>query len=483
MTNPEGPNADQASLTRSVNEVVRTIVGERWFDVGSRGSANGLQPSWHDMTSGFEIPVRVARKFLIDPFGDFVDVVAEQLDRTSTSVETRVALALCPPQHSRVVSDYDDPATHVFLAETAVAIRTALARAAERGSIQSKVASELSRRAALDALAAIELGFGTRRTSTANHATIFRPNARLVGAVYVEDISRMACVQLNRMLYGQLAPVNEDPFTTLLGDGFGIEVAYALAISGCKGTHDQEDCTRRRHDIAQWDLSNPDEPPSLPYWIFNLMVGARATGGYGAFSAGASEDELAIKLQAGALMESILPTRLNIEVLKALVLRCRECDRKLDGVSTSCLGKQHAANEFCDVYVQFDDKRILFNPVSATPPPVRCRSCSGAVRRFGLACPGCNTIISGGRPSAKTYLPEGVTHPLLRAFTQGNVPSETEEIIVEELTRSLRPGMSGSVVNELADRIARELNLDVETVVEIAERHASTLRALTKEEN
>jgi len=277
--------------------------------------------------------------------------------------------------------------------------------------------------------------------------------------------------------------VNEDPFTTLLGDGFGIEVAYALAISGCKGTHDQEHCTRRRHDIAQWDLSNPDEPPTLPYWIFNLMVGARATGGYGAFSAGGSKDELGIKLQAGALMESILPTRLNIEVLKALVLRCRECDRKLDGVSTACLGKQRAANEFCDVYVQFDDKRILFNPVSATPPPVRCRSCSGAVRRFGLSCPGCNTIISGGRPSAKTYLPEGVTHPLLRAFTEGNVPSETEEIVVEELMRSLRPGVSGSVVKQLADRIASELNLDVETVVEIAERHASTLRALTMEAN
>jgi hypothetical protein len=466
----------------AVSEAVTTLVEKSWSNAGTRGPLYGLQPSWRDLSTGFEDPVRVARKFLIDPFGDLVDTVAKQLGETPASVEGAVALALCPPLWAHGVSDRDD-ADHALIAETTVAIRGALDRAAEGRSIRPKIARELSRRAALDALAAIELGYAPNHRPTKHQTTICRPNARLVGAVYVEDISRMACVQLNKMLYGQLTPLNEDPFTSLLGDGFGVEVVYALALGGCKGTHDQEDCARRRHDIAQWDLSNPDEPPTLPYWIFNLMVGARGLSSYDAYSASASEAELGIKLQVGALMESILPSRLNIAVLKALVLRCRECDRKLDGVSTACLGKRHAVNLFCDVYVQFDDKRVLLNPVIATPAPLRCRSCSGAVRRIGLACPGCSTVVSGGRPSAKTYLPEGVTHPLLRAFTQGDVSDETEDIVVEELMRSLRPGVSDSVVRESAGRIARELNLDYETVVGIAERHASTLRELATEDN
>jgi hypothetical protein len=474
-----------ALLKQEAQEVTHRIADERWGRAAAQSSEYGVLRGWRNLTTGFADPVRTAREFLIDPFRDVVDIVAKELDVATTLVECAVALALCPPMGLHITRENDESAMLVEVAQAAAKIRKGLLLAADRGSISLNVADRLTRRAGLDALAAVALGYRAGRRAIARDAIFYRPNALLVAAVYIEDVSRWACSQLNKMLYGQLAPADEDPFTAILGNGFGLEIAHSLAIGGCAGAHDDARCTRRRHDIRLWDPSAPDEPPSLFYWLSNLLVGARASAQRGASLSQNRESTLVpqgVQLQAGALKEGILPYQLNIGVLKALILRCRECGRKLDGVSTVCLGKLHATNDLCDVYVQFDDKRVLLNPVPATPTPIRCQTCSGAVDQIGLNCPGCGELVSGGRRSVKTYIPEEVTHPFMRAFARRIDRSESEEAVVDALCRGLRRANSVDAdIKRLVRLVADELDEDVSAVIEIAERHGPTLRACLAE--
>ena len=463
-----------------VQAVTRRIADEAWGRTMAQHSEYGVLRGWQDLTSGIVNPVQLAREFLIDSFGDIVDSVAAELALTKTVVASVVALVLCPPTDLHGLRETDESSILLQVAEVATHIRDSLQRAADRGSLRPRVADQLARRAELDALAAVALGLRVSPIPMVSDLTPYRPNALLVAAVYIEDVSRWACSQLNKMLYGQLAPAGEDPFATHLGEGFGLEIAYSLALGGCAGTHDDPECTRRRHDIRLWDPSLPDEPPSLPYWLFNLLVGARGVVPSNVSVRYSPENELpshGVKLQAGALRESVLPYRLNVAVLKSLVLRCRECDRKLDGVSLVCLGKLHATNEQCDLFPQFDNKRLLLNPVRATPAPVRCQICSGAVEATGLGCPGCGHLVSRGRRSSKTYLPGGVMHPRLRAFVQNASGYESEDAVVDSLCRWLRRGNSTEVDSiRLVHLVADELDLDTEIVIDIAERHVALLR-------
>ncbi len=469
-----------APHAREVWEVSRRIAEEHWGRAMPSHTGYGISRGWRDLTTGVADPIPTARAFVIDSFGAILDNVAKELDVEPTLVEGHVALALCPPaHHSR---DDSEPPLVGDVTRVTEEIRAGLTRAASGKALNSSVANLLSHRAALDALATIALQRWGDQRSMPSDAIPYRPNALLVTAVYIEDISRWACAQLNRMLYGQLAPIGEDPFTSRLGDGFGLEIAHSLAAGGCVGIHDDPSCTRRRHNIRLWSPSTDGEPPSLFYWLLNLLVGPRAPT-LRAMAPPEANDGVLIpregRLQAGALRESILPYRLNLGVLKALVLRCRDCDRKLDGVSQVCLQKVHATNWQCDVYAQFDDKRVILNPVAANPAPIRCQTCSGAVHHTGVKCPGCGELVSVRRRSHKTFLPDGVTHPVLKAFAHDIDHSDSEEAVVAALCRSLRRFEAN--VGQSARLVADELDIDLQEVIEIAERHAPTLRACLME--
>jgi len=432
------------------------------------------------LTTGLAEPVGTARSFLIDPFGDNLESVAKELGVDPSLVEGQVAMTLCPPVHRSV--DGSNPLLLGEISRLTRETRNGLSRAADSGTLNPNISALLSRRAGLDAVVAVALGHRSIQHPIPDVVVPYRPNALLVAAVYIEDIARWACAELNRMLYGQLAPIGADPFTSRLGDGFGLEIAHSLALGGCAGTHDDANCTRRRHNIRQWNPSVEGEPPSLFYWLFNLLVGARASARRESHHIQINDGDLmprGARLQAGALRESVLPHRLNLGVHKALLLRCRDCDRKLDGVSVACLGKARSTNEQCDVYVQFDDKRLLVNPIATHPAPIRCQLCSGAVDQTGLDCPGCGEVVTNTRPSPKTYIPEDVTHPLLRFFACDIDHSDSEDAVVAALCRSLSRHQTN--VSQSVRLVADELDLDLQDVIEIAGRHTAVLRTCLME--